>query len=129
MVRSVPDYGDPELNRLFLRSGKWLSGGNAREVLVGEAFAEANRARGLDPISTGSNTAVVYALILAHNLDHALEAAHGPVRRGGGCDPLRPGREEVHGSDRASDPAEPMPARPSRPKLLPSTTPPPASQP
>jgi putative ABC transport system permease protein len=42
MVRSLPDVGTPELNRLFLRSGRWLGGGNAREVLVGEAFADAN---------------------------------------------------------------------------------------
>src|SRR5689334_1334885 len=43
MVRSVPDFGTPELNRLFLRSGSWLSEGNRREVLVGEAFADANQ--------------------------------------------------------------------------------------
>ncbi|HWX22660.1 MAG TPA: FtsX-like permease family protein [Candidatus Binatia bacterium] len=41
-VRSVPDFGLPELNRLFLRSGRWLAPGSRREVLVGEAFAEAN---------------------------------------------------------------------------------------
>ncbi len=43
MVLSLPDVGAPELNRLFLRSGRWLSAGNGREVLVGEAFAEANQ--------------------------------------------------------------------------------------
>jgi len=43
MVRSVPDLGMPELNRLFVRSGSWLSEGNRREVLVGEAFADANQ--------------------------------------------------------------------------------------
>ncbi|HXJ58560.1 MAG TPA: FtsX-like permease family protein [Verrucomicrobiae bacterium] len=42
MVRSVPDFGPPELNRLFLRSGKWLEPGGRGEVLVGEAFANAN---------------------------------------------------------------------------------------
>src|ERR1043166_5071126 len=42
MVRSWPDFGAPELNRLFLRSGRWLSSGSRREVLVGEAFAQAN---------------------------------------------------------------------------------------
>lgn len=46
MVRSVPDFGMPELNRLFLRSGRWLDPANRREVLVGEAFAQAN---GLEP--------------------------------------------------------------------------------
>jgi len=45
MVRSVPDFDASELNRLFLRSGRWLAGGNAREVLVGEAFADANQLR------------------------------------------------------------------------------------
>ena len=35
MIRSLPDFGTPELNRLFLRSGHWLSSGTGREVLVG----------------------------------------------------------------------------------------------
>ena len=42
-VRSLPDLGEPELNRLFLRRGQWLRPGSRREVLVGEAFAEANQ--------------------------------------------------------------------------------------
>ncbi|HVU17179.1 MAG TPA: FtsX-like permease family protein [Candidatus Didemnitutus sp.] len=42
VVRSLPDYGPPELNRLFLRRGHWLAPNSTREVLVGEAFAEAN---------------------------------------------------------------------------------------
>jgi putative ABC transport system permease protein len=42
LVRSLPDFGEPELNRLFLRSGGWLGPGSRSEVLVGEAFAEAN---------------------------------------------------------------------------------------
>ena len=41
-VRSLPDFGQPELNRLFLRTGSWLSPGSRGEVLVSEAFAEAN---------------------------------------------------------------------------------------
>lgn len=41
-VRSLPDFGPPELNRLFLRTGSWLSPGSRGEVLVSEAFAEAN---------------------------------------------------------------------------------------
>jgi len=45
-VRSLPDFGPPELNRLFLRAGRWLSPGSRGEVLVSEAFAEAN---GLHP--------------------------------------------------------------------------------
>ncbi len=43
MVRSLPDFGEPELNRLFLRRGRWLSPGARGEVLVGEAFALANQ--------------------------------------------------------------------------------------
>jgi len=41
-VRSLPDFGEPELNRLFLRRGRWLNPGSRGEVLVGEAFAAAN---------------------------------------------------------------------------------------
>ena len=41
-VCSVPDYQPMELNRLFLRRGRWLTPGGRGEVLVGEAFAEAN---------------------------------------------------------------------------------------
>jgi putative ABC transport system permease protein len=43
LVRSLPDFGEPELNRLFLRRGRWIDPAARREVLVGEAFAEANR--------------------------------------------------------------------------------------
>lgn len=49
-VRSVPDLGDPELNRLFLRSGRSLTPG-ASEVLVSEAFADANHLRPDDRIA------------------------------------------------------------------------------
>ncbi len=42
MVLSVPDVGEPELNRLYLREGRWLQPGGRGEVLVGEAFAQAN---------------------------------------------------------------------------------------
>src|SRR5450759_4772400 len=42
MVRSLPDFAPPELNRLFLRAGRWLGPGSRGEVLVGEAFADAN---------------------------------------------------------------------------------------
>src|SRR5436190_7860025 len=36
MVRSLPDFSTPELNRLFLRAGAWLTPGRRDEVLVGE---------------------------------------------------------------------------------------------
>lgn len=42
-VRSLPDFGEPALNRLFLRRGRWLEPGKRREVLVSEAFADANQ--------------------------------------------------------------------------------------
>jgi putative ABC transport system permease protein len=42
MVRSLPDFAPPELNRLFLRAGRWPTPGSRGEVLVGEAFADAN---------------------------------------------------------------------------------------
>ncbi len=43
LVRSLPDYGEPELNRLFLRRGRWLNPSSRGELLVGEAFALANK--------------------------------------------------------------------------------------
>ncbi len=45
LMRSVPDAGDPDLNRLFLRSGEGLGAGSRGQVLVGEAFADANQLR------------------------------------------------------------------------------------
>jgi putative ABC transport system permease protein len=42
-VRSLPDFVEPQLNRLFLRSGEWLKPGSRGELLVGEAFAQANQ--------------------------------------------------------------------------------------
>ncbi|MRR10500.1 ABC transporter permease, partial [bacterium] len=50
-VRSVPNQGQPELNRLFLRSGRWLTPRGRGEVLVGEAFADANKLRPGDRIA------------------------------------------------------------------------------
>jgi putative ABC transport system permease protein len=41
-VRSLPEFGEPRLNRLFLRAGRWLAPGAKGEVLASEAFAEAN---------------------------------------------------------------------------------------
>jgi putative ABC transport system permease protein len=49
LVRSLPDFDVPELNRLFLRRGRWLNPGAHGEILVGEAFAQAN---GLNPGDT-----------------------------------------------------------------------------
>ena len=51
LVRSLPDFGEPELNRLFLRRGRWLAPGSRGEVLVGEAFALANQLNPGDPLT------------------------------------------------------------------------------
>lgn len=51
MVRSLPDFEPPKLNRLFLRSGRWLTPGGRKEVLVGEAFANANQLKAGDSIA------------------------------------------------------------------------------
>ena len=51
LVRSLPDFGEPELNRLFLRHGRWLAPGSRGEVLVGEAFAKANTLRPGDTLT------------------------------------------------------------------------------
>jgi putative ABC transport system permease protein len=50
-VLSLPDFGAPELNRLFLRSGTWLSPGSRGELLVGEAFADANQLKAGDTVA------------------------------------------------------------------------------
>lgn len=42
LVRSLPSHATPVLNRLFLRRGRWLDPGSRGQVLVGEAFADAN---------------------------------------------------------------------------------------
>ncbi len=40
---SVPDHGEPALNGLHLRKGRWIEPGRTGEVLVNEAFADAHR--------------------------------------------------------------------------------------
>jgi putative ABC transport system permease protein len=39
---SVPDHGEPLMNRLYIREGRYLDPGREDEVLVSEAFAEAH---------------------------------------------------------------------------------------
>ena len=39
---SIPDWGQPALNRLHLRRGRWPAPGRLDELLVNEAFADAN---------------------------------------------------------------------------------------
>ena len=50
-VRSLPDFGEPALNRLFLRRGRWLQPGRRREILVSEAFSDANRLQPGDEVA------------------------------------------------------------------------------
>lgn len=50
-VRSFPDLGPPELNRLFLRRGRWLESRAGNQVLVSEAFADANELKPGDHIA------------------------------------------------------------------------------
>ena len=40
---SIPDQGTPQLNRLHLKAGRWPDPGRDDEVLVNQAFADANR--------------------------------------------------------------------------------------
>ena len=41
-IRSLPDFEPPQLNRLHLRKGQCLPSASRRQVLVSEAFAQAN---------------------------------------------------------------------------------------
>lgn len=40
---SVPEHGRPLLNDVHLRSGRWVAPGRGDEIMVSEAFAQANR--------------------------------------------------------------------------------------
>ncbi len=51
LIRSLPDLREPQLNRLFLRVGQWLQPGGHGEVLVSEAFAQANHLHPGDPVT------------------------------------------------------------------------------
>ena len=42
VVTSIPDNGDPLLNRIYLRSGRLVEAGRDDEVVISEAFAEAH---------------------------------------------------------------------------------------
>lgn len=51
-VHSVPMHGQPRLNGLVLRSGRWIDPVRSNEVLVSEQFAKAARLRPGDILST-----------------------------------------------------------------------------
>ena len=42
-ITSIPDTGEPELNRLYLRAGRLIEPGRNDEVVISEAFAEAHQ--------------------------------------------------------------------------------------
>lgn len=42
MITSIPDSGEPLLNRLYLRAGRLIEAGRNDEVVISEAFAEAH---------------------------------------------------------------------------------------
>ncbi len=42
VITSVPDQGEPVLNRLYIESGRSVTGGRSDEVVVSEAFAKAH---------------------------------------------------------------------------------------
>jgi putative ABC transport system permease protein len=48
---SLPPTGQPVLNKLHLREGRWITPGRDDEVLVGEAFAVANGLRPADELT------------------------------------------------------------------------------
>ena len=50
-VLSLPESGEPQLNRLYLRQGRLIASGAADEVLVSEAFAAANQLHPGDSIT------------------------------------------------------------------------------
>ncbi len=51
LINTVPDRRPPELNRLFLRTGRLLQVDSHHEVLVGEAFAETHKLKPGDTVS------------------------------------------------------------------------------
>ena len=75
-LTSIPDTGQPTLNQLALRSGRWLSPNRHDEVLVSEPFAEAHaleagdrlaaiingRKRSLIVVGTALSPEFIYAL-------------------------------------------------------------------
>nr|NIW25003.1 ABC transporter permease [Gammaproteobacteria bacterium] len=42
-LTSIPEAGQPELNQLALRSGRWIAPNRHEEIIVNESFAEAHQ--------------------------------------------------------------------------------------
>ena len=51
LLRSIPDAGEPRLDRIHLREGRSVAPGSGDEVVMSEGFARANRIRPGDRIS------------------------------------------------------------------------------
>lgn len=51
LINSLPDFGEPALNRLHLRTGRFPAGTGRREVVVSEPFADAHRLRPGDTVA------------------------------------------------------------------------------
>jgi putative ABC transport system permease protein len=49
-VMSLPERGPPQMNRLYLRAGRWPAPGDQAGVLVSDAFAKARGLRPGDPL-------------------------------------------------------------------------------
>lgn len=54
-IISVPDFGEPRLNHVYLRQGRYLSPGRQGEVLVSEGFANAHQLELGDHVSAVIN--------------------------------------------------------------------------
>ncbi len=50
-IHSVPDHGEPTLNRLHLRAGKLLSSASHQEILISESFALAHKLKPGDTLA------------------------------------------------------------------------------
>jgi putative ABC transport system permease protein len=78
---SVPESGQPPLNRLHLRSGRWVAPGAADEALVSERFAAVNGLRVGDTLTAVLNgrqrTLRVVGLALSPEFVYEIEATGG----------------------------------------------------
>ena len=61
---SLPERGQPLLNRLALRAGRWLTPGRPDEVVVSEAFAEAHANRPPKEMFRGPSVLDVHEVFL-----------------------------------------------------------------
>ena len=78
---SIPDSGQPALNRLHLRRGRWPAPGRLDELLVNEAFADANQLRPGDRLQAVVNgrheTLLVVGVALSPEYVYQLQEGTG----------------------------------------------------